>query len=219
MRTIRLLGAACAVLVAVLGAGETADAQARPFERDDYATYFAPGRFLTESTYHESRGVLDIRSRRTFEMMGRTTVVQSVSSLSVSRNYDVLSAFPYYKIKSEGAESMLWDPNNRGFLFEFTDGDFDQSDAIAWESMNADLAIVDGDQKIGLLTEFYRNADARARQDVNDLEEKYRHDVVGAWLMQCFFIEQARYDVECSNVHLPTGRVERHFYKKFDLLS
>lgn len=212
----RWAGAACLVLLVCSG---VAQAQTRQFVREDYSRYFSPGRFLTESTYHQSLGVLDITSRRNVDLMGRFLIEQTIRTLTVSRNYDVLSDFPFYKIEASGVENMLWDAGNESFLFQYRDVDFDASAAVAWESHNDRLEITDGDRNAGPLNAFYRRADRRARQDAEALDQRYRSDVVGAWAMQCFFIENLRYDVECTNTHLPTQRVERHFYKKLDLVS
>lgn len=210
-----------AILVGLvmLASAAPALAEARTFERADYETYFAPGRFKTHAVYYASFGLYEITGNRSTSFGGRYFLEQRAQALDVSPNYDTLSDHAFYKIQSSGAETMVWDEGRKAYLYEYSNADFDANTSVVWESDNDDIQITPGDVNAGKLHAFYRGADKRASADVEALDAKYRKDVVGAWTMQCAYIVDDEWDVECLVNHVPTKRLERYYYRKLDLMS
>ncbi len=214
-----------AVLVGALSALTPSLAQApqaaRPtvFTQQDYLTYFAPGDFSTHSPYYESDGRLEVKSNKVIRVSGLEFLEQSVTSLDVSRNYDLLSDYPYYKIQADGSELLKWDSALSAFVYEYSNKDFEANSSKVWISKNDRIEISADDRPSGLLHNFYNAADQKAKADVRALDDKYRKDVVGVWSMQCSYLSESKYDVECRYTHQPTRRVERYYYRKLNLVS
>ncbi|MBI1361408.1 MAG: hypothetical protein GC155_14110 [Alphaproteobacteria bacterium] len=194
-------------------------AEPRLFSRDDYVLYFAPGRFETRSTYYGSHGVMEVLKNRTGANGARATLAQTTRSLDVSANYDVLSARSFYKIVSTSVQDMVWDDVRKLYVYGYSDRDFDTNDSVVWESLDDRIEVSKDDIKRGLLHDFYKEADRRASRDVALLDRQYRHDVVGLWTMQCAYIRDNQYEVDCTMEHLPTHRIEHYFYRRLDLVS
>lgn len=209
-----------AVLGLVLAGGAApAVAQARAFEKEDYARYFAAGRLESYSPFYESHGVLDMLESRPIEVGGLYVVRHKARSLDVSPNYDVWSDYPFYKIRAEGEEQLVWNRPLKAMLFDYDAEEFDNDDSVAWESNNDWAEVSPEDKEAGLLHDFYRRADERAGRDPDEFKAQYRKDVTGPWLMKCFFLVRQEYEVECLHTHQPTGRVERHMYRRQGLTS
>ncbi|MDZ4760689.1 MAG: hypothetical protein SGJ21_06415 [Alphaproteobacteria bacterium] len=206
-------------LLVALASEASALAQTRLFKREDYETFFAPGRFKSHAAYYASHGLLEIVKNRSTIFAGRYFLEQTMQALDVSANYDTLSANPYYKIESRGAEVMVWDDRLKAYLYEYSAADFDGNASIVWESTNDQIEITPDDSSSGDLHEYYRAADVRASQDVDALHSQYRRDVVGGWSMQCGYIRDDEWDVECKVLHQPTQRLELYYYRKLDLIS
>lgn len=206
-------------LFVVAGLAAPAQAQARAFEKEDYARYFAVGRLESFSPFYESRGVLDMLESRPMKLGGIYVVQQRARSLDVSPNYDVWSDYPFYKIRAEGEEQLVWNAQLGMMLFDYTAEEFDADDATAWESQNDWSEISPEDKDAGLLHDFYRRADERAGRDPVAFNNRYRKEVTGPWSMQCFYLVRQEYEVECLHTHQQTGRVERHLYRRMGLTS
>lgn len=206
------------VLLALCASG-AAWAEPRLFSREDYVQYFAPGRFETRATYYGSRGLMEVLKNRTGANGVAATLTQTTRSLDVSANYDVLSARPFYKIVSTSVQEMVWDEARKLYAYPYTDKDFDANDSVAWESFDDHIEISRDDINRGLLHLFYENADRRASRDAMALDAQYRHDVVGRWTMQCAYIRDNEYEVDCTMEHMPTHRIEHYFYRRLDLVS
>lgn len=213
---IRLLTVA---IVSCMGVAAPAMAQSRAFTKEDYARYFAAGRLESYSPYYESRGLLDVIESRPMELGGIYVVQQKARSLDVSPNYDVWSDYPYYKIMAEGEDQLVWNKQLGAMLFDYTADEFNDDDSVAWESNNDWAEISPEDKEAGLLHDFYRRADLRAGRDPDEFKANYRKEVTGPWLMKCFFLVRQEYEVECLHTHQPTGRVERHMYRRQGLTS
>ena len=196
-----------------------ANADPRVFERQDYENYFAPGRFETQAPYYSSVGLFEVLANRTRSVGNAYILEQSTHALDVSANYDARSILGFYKIESHAVQDMVWDEGRRLYSYIYSDREFDANDSIVWESSNDRIEISRGDLKRGLLHAFYNNADKRAGQNVKALDAQYRKDVVGPWTMQCAYIHDNKFDVDCTVVHMPSRRVEHYFYRKLDLVS
>jgi hypothetical protein len=206
-------------IILTFGATPLAHAEPRMFDRQDYETYFAPGRFETRAPYLSSVGLFEVLSSRVRNVGGRYVLEQTSHTLDVSANYDARSLLGFYKIDTRAIQDMIWDERRQVYIYTYSDREFDTNDSMVWESRNDRIEISEGDVKRGLLHPFYNDADKRAGQDVKALEDQYRKNTVGAWTMQCAYIRDARYDVDCVVTHTPTGRVEHYFYRKLDLVS
>jgi hypothetical protein len=205
-------------IVSVL-AGPASAREPRVFTREDYVAYFSPGRLQSHSPYYDSNGHLEVVRNRIVSVGGKTFLEQTVRSLDVSPNYDTMSTAPYYKIRSNGVSRMVWDDRRAAYMFDYSEADFAKDNSEVFESGNSRIEITKGDEPRGTLHEFYRAADARAGRDVDALDRVYRGDVVGTWSMQCAFVSARDFDVACEMTHLPTDRVERHLYRKLDLIG
>ena len=214
-----MIRALALAVFAIFGLVAPAQAQARAFEKEDYARYFAAGRLESFSPFYESRGVLDMLESRPMKLGGIYVVQQKARSLDVSPNYDVWSDYPFYKIRAEGEEQLVWNVQLGAMLFDYTAEEFDGDDSIAWESNNDWPEISPADKDAGLLHDFYRRADERAGRDPVAFNARYRNDVTGPWSMQCFYLVRQEYEVECLHTHQQTGRVERHMYRRMGLTS
>lgn len=211
-----------AVLVLCIGVALDHPAAAdepRIFSREDYAVYFSPGRLQSHSPYYDSNGQLEVIRNRVLSVGGKTFLEQTVRALDVSPNYDTLSEAPFYKIRSNGVSRMVWDERRVAYLFDYSDLDFSEDTSEVFESANSRVEISGADKPRGTLHTFYRGADERAGRDVDALDRAYRADVVGAWSMQCMYVSTKDYDVACELIHLPTDRIERHLYRKLDLIG
>ena len=196
-----------------------ANADPRVFERQDYESYFAPGRFETEAPYYSSVGLLEVLANRPRSAGENYILEQTTHALDVSSNYDARSILGFYKIDSHAIQDMVWDEGRHSYRYIYSDKEFDANDSIVWESSNDRIEISRGDVKRGLLHAFYTSADRRAGLNVKALDAQYRKDVVGAWTMQCAYIRDNKYDVDCTVVHVPSRRVEHYFYRKLDQVS
>lgn len=205
--------------ISVALTGPAAAREPRVFSREDYATYFSPGRLQTHSPYYESDGRLEIIRNRVLKVGGKIFLEQTVQSLDVSPNYDTLSDAPFYKIRSNGVSRMVWDDRRSAFLFDYSQADFDGDTSEVFESRDSRVEITSADTPRGRLHAFYRKADARAGRNVEELDRLYREEVVGSWSMQCAYVSTREFEVACELTHLPTDRVERHLYRKLDLIG
>lgn len=206
-------------LIACGAAALPAHAQARAFEKEDYARYFAAGRLETYSPFYDSRGVLNIVRSKPLELGGLYVIHQTARSLDVSPNYDVWSDYAFYKIMAEGEEQLVWNEQIGALLFEYSEDDFDSDDSVVWESQNDWAEISDADHEAGLLHDFYSRADRRAGRDPDEFRSNYRKEVTGPWVLKCFYLVRQEYEVECLHTHQPTGRIERHMYRRNTLTS
>ncbi|MEP7211132.1 MAG: hypothetical protein ABI740_09875 [Alphaproteobacteria bacterium] len=211
-------GLAFAIVLALV-AIPAAWADPRIFERQDYESYFAPGRFETRAPFYSSVGLFEILGNSVRAVGGRYVLEQTTHALDVSANYDVRSIFGYYKIESHAVQDMIWDERRHIYAYTYSDREFDTNDSIVWESSNDRIEISKDDVKRGILHHFYNDADGRTGQNVEALDAQYRKDVVGAWMMQCAYIRDSKYDVDCTVTHIPTRRVEHYFYRKLDLVG
>lgn len=211
-----------AVLVLCIGVASAQPAAAkdpRVFSREDYAAYFSPGRLQSHSPYYDSNGQLEVVRNRLLTVGGKVFLEQTVRALDVSPNYDTMSEAPFYKIRSTGVSRMIWDEGRAAYLFDYSETDFSEDASEVFESGNSRVEIGAEDKPRGTLHEFYRQADARAGRDVEALDRVYRDDVVGSWSMQCAYVSMRGFEVACELTHLPTDRVERHLYRKLDLIG
>ncbi len=217
---MRIRGLIFAIVLALgAGAGAGAHADPRIFERQDYESYFAPGRFETHAPYYSSVGLFEVLENRVRPSGDKYILEQTTHALDVSANYDVRSILGYYKIDSHAVQDMVWDEARRLYVYIYADKEFDANDSVVWESSNDRIEISRGDVKRGLLHAFYNDADRRAGQNVKALDAQYRKDVVGAWTMQCAYLRDSKFDVDCTVVHVPSRRVEHYFYRKLDLVG
>ena len=209
------------LLVGLAGAAlpAAAQTQARAFEKEDYARYFAEGRLETYSPYYSSRGALEILKSDTLRLGGLYVIHQAARSLDVSPNYDVWSDYPFYKIVADGEDQLVWNQQLGVMLFDYSAEAFDADDSVAWESHNDWAEISEDDYEAGMLHDFYRRADLRAGRDPDEFKARYRKEVTGAWMLKCFYLVRQEYEVECLHTHQPTGRVERHMYRRNSLTS
>lgn len=213
------LGALLLVGMAVAATPASAQSEARAFEKEDYARYFAEGRLETYSPYYSSHGALEVLESKALKLGGLYIVHQTARSLDVSPNYDVWSDYPFYKIMAEGEEQLVWNQQLGAMLFDYSAEAFDNDDSVAWESQNDWAEVSEGDYEAGLLHDFYRRADLRAGRDPDEFKARYRDEVTGPWLLKCFYLVRQEYEVECLHTHQPTGRVERHMYRRNSLTS
>jgi hypothetical protein len=219
LRQARGAALAISLAAALVSPPHAMTEEVRTFAREDYVDYFEPGRFESHSPYYGSEGVMEVVRNRVIELGGRRFLEQTVRSLDVSANYDALSEYPYYKIRSEGMSRMLWDEAKAAYVFDYSRADFERDDSEVFESRRPAPEILAEDRPRGRLHAFYRRADQRAGRDVDAMDRAYQADVIGAWSMQCAFVSKQSYDVACRLTHLPSERVEQHYYRKLDLIG
>ena len=212
---IRLLAlVACAVFT-----GATAHADERAFKREDYESYFAPGRFATWSPFYESHGAMEMVSRRSSQPAGKYLLEQTTKSFDVSVNYDTHSDYKFYKIESLHTDQMTWDARRGAYVYDYTDAEFREETAHVWESHDDNIDLSRGDKSRGELQQFYRDADRRAGQDPVKQENDFRKQVIGGWSWRCAWVNDMGYDVLCRAVHDGSGRTETFYYRKMDLVG
>jgi hypothetical protein len=206
------------LLIALLTA-PAALAQGRPFEHEDYLTYFSPGRFASKSDYYSSTGEMSVISNRPSSILGRQFLAQGIEAIDAAPNYDLGSVFPYYKVQSRTVEHMVWDASRKLWLFDYSEAEFDSDRSVAWESHNTDPEISPGDRKVGDMHGFYKDADTRAKRDVSAIEAEYRRNVIGTWTWRCEYLRGEDYEVRCVATHMPTMRPEDYSYRRLDQIS
>lgn len=198
---------------------QTAPIKERAFTRADYESYFAAGRFASRSVYYQSEGVMEVIANKISTVAGRYVLAQTIDALDVSPNYDVGSAYPFYKVRTRDTEQMFWDDKLNAYVFEYSNAEFDGDNSLAWESKDTKPEISKGDKGGFPLHKFYHDADRRAGHNVAAIDAQYRKDVTGMWTWRCFYLQRAQFDVECRAVHQPSGRSEDYSYRKLDLVS
>ena len=208
----------CVWVGAVCAAG-TAFAGDRPFTRDDYESYFAPGRFATYSPYYLSNGTMEVVANKIADVAGRHVFEQTTRSFDVSANYDLTSRFDYYKIEALHTDQMVWDERRQAYIYDYTNKEFDADEAKVWESNDNGIALSDGDLNRGELHKFYRDADKRAGRDARLFDQDFRKEVVGIWTWSCAWVSHEKFDVECKAMHETSRRLETYFYRKLDLIG
>jgi len=206
-------------VAAVSVAVPAAFADERPLTRDDYETYFAPGRFATFSPFYQSDGTMEVLVNRKANVAGRYVLEQTTHSFDVSPNYDLMSEFDYYKIESSHTDVMMWDERRQAWVYDYTGEEFDNESARVWESENNDTGVSDRDFDRGSLHAFYRAADKRAGRDAGVFDKEFRSEVIGLWTWKCAWTGDGGFDVECKAAHEKSERVETYFYRKLDLIG
>lgn len=214
-----LVGLALICLAAGAAGAQSPRADGRVFEREDYLSYFTPGRFASKSVYYSSHGVMEVISNRTRSLFGRSFLTQSMETLDVSPNYDANSGYPFYKIRSMSDEDLAWDEGRKVWVFEYSNADFDRDQSRVWESDDNAAEITAGDKASGDLHRFYNAADARAGRNPEQTEQAFRESVVGLWSWRCVYLRRETFDVECRATHLATWRDEDYSYRRIDLFS
>jgi len=209
----------CVWIGAVCIASPAAFAGDRPFTREDYESYFAPGRFATYSPYYLSNGTLEVVVNRTAVVAGQYVFEQTTRSLDVSANYDLTSRFDYYKIESVHTDQMVWSERRQAYVYDYTDKEFDADEARVWESNDNGIALSGGDLDRGELHRFYRDADKRAGRDAKVFDQDFRKEVVGVWSWSCAWVANGKFDVECKARHETSKRLETYLYRKLDLVG
>lgn len=216
---LRFYAAALYVWLGAIGLAGPAFADERPFAREDYESYFAPGRFATFSPFYQSDGTMEVLVNRKATISGRHVLEQTTHSFDVSSNYDLMSEFDYYKIESRHTDLMMWDEGRELWVYDYTNEEFDNETARVWESQNNSVDITDSDVDRGSLHAFYRAADKRAGRDAALFDKEFRGDVIGLWTWKCAWISGGKFDVECKAAHEKSLRVETYFYRKLDLVG
>ena len=199
--------------------GAPAFADERSFTREDYESYFEPGRFATWSPFYQSDGAMEIVVNRNATVGGRHILEQTTRSFDVAANYDIMSEYAFYKIESDNTDLMMWDEQRQVWVYDYTPKEFDTDTARVWESNNNEIRISDGDLDRGPLHQFYRDADRRAGRDATLFDRDFRNEVVGMWSWSCTWVNENGFDVECEAAHQKSERVETYFYRKLDLIG
>jgi hypothetical protein len=207
-------------LCAATGAANAfADNPGRAFKREDYEHYFSPGRFASHSPFYDSDGEMEVLSNHRMTIAGQYVLEQTTQSFDVSLNYDVDSAFRFYKIMSINTDQMLWDDHRGVYVYDYSAREFDTDNAQVWESRDDHIDISTADRKRGALHTFYRDVDKRAGRDAREFDQEFRNDVVGYWTWACAYVSGGKFDVACKARHETTGRTETYFYRRLDLIS
>ena len=194
-------------------------ADERQFTREDYETYFSPGRFATWSPFYRSDGWMIVVVNRKATVGGRHVLEQTTRSFDVSTNYDLMSDFDYYKIESRHTDLMMWDERRKVWIYDYTGKEFDTDNAQVWESEDNRVELSKTDLDRGSLHQFYRNADKRAGRNADEFDKEFRGQVIGLWSWSCAWVSDGKFDVECKAAHEKSDRVETYFYRKLDLIG
>jgi hypothetical protein len=205
---------ACTMMMAA-----SAFAEERVFTRQDYESYFAPGRFASFSPFYQSDGILEVVSSRASTSAGRYFLEQTTRSFDVSANYHVESQFKFYKIDSTHTDNMIWDERRGVYFYDYSGAEFDSDGSLVWESHDGKLDLSDGDLARGDLHQFYRDVDRKAGRDPKVFDEDFRREVVGFWTWACAYLHKDRYDVSCKATHQTSGREETYLFRRLDLVG
>jgi hypothetical protein len=208
----------CAWSAAAAASG-MAFADERPFTREDYDSYFEPGRFATWSPFYQSDGWMQVVVNRKATVSGRNILEQTTRSFDVAANYDIISDYAFYKIESQNTDLMMWDERRRAWVYDYTSKEFDTDTARVWESKDKEVELSDTDLDRGPLHQFYRDADKRAGRDASLFDRDFRNEVIGVWSWSCAWVNENGFDVECKAAHEKSDRVETYFYRKLDLIG
>lgn len=215
---LRLSIAAC-LLTVFAGVAEAQRQQPHVFSRADYESYFKPGRFATYSPFYQSDGVMDVVGNKVKAAAGQYLLEQTTKSFDVSPNYDLRSAYPFYKIQTQHTELMLWDARLGLYRYDYTPAEFGFDKARVWESNDQVLAVSPTDKGRGDLHQFYRDADRRSGQNPKKMEDEFKKTIIGQWTWTCSFIPNDRFEVECRAKHILSDHVETFFYRRMDELT